>query len=129
MVVLQYIQMSNRYVAHFKLGATYISIKTSIFGNTVMVHSGHTDVETSKWKFDDKHYIYIAQVQETVKDREVWCAAVHGVVKSQTWLSDNKKYPSPLFVFLLHYMACGISVSRLGIELTSFAFKAQSLNN
>ena len=40
MVILQYIQMSNRYVAHFKLCANYISIKTSIFGNTVMIHSG-----------------------------------------------------------------------------------------
>ena len=25
---------------------------------------------------------------EMVKDREVWCAAVYGVTKSQTWLSD-----------------------------------------
>ena len=26
--------------------------------------------------------------QEIVKDRKAWCAAVHGVTKSQTWLSD-----------------------------------------
>ena len=25
---------------------------------------------------------------ETVKDREAWLARVHGVAKSQTWLSD-----------------------------------------
>ena len=30
----------------------------------------------------------LSKIQEMVKDREAWCAAVHGVVKSQTQLSD-----------------------------------------
>ena len=30
----------------------------------------------------------LSKLQEMVKDREVWSAAVHGVVKSQTQLSD-----------------------------------------
>ena len=30
----------------------------------------------------------LSRVQETVKDREAWCAAVHGVAKSWTQLSD-----------------------------------------
>ena len=30
----------------------------------------------------------LSKLQETVKDRETWHAAVHGVTKSQTQLSD-----------------------------------------
>ena len=30
----------------------------------------------------------LSKLQETVKDREAWHAAVHGVTKSQTQLSD-----------------------------------------
>ena len=36
----------------------------------------------------DSMDVSLSEFQELVLDREAWCAAVHGVTKSQTRLSD-----------------------------------------
>ena len=36
----------------------------------------------------DSMHMSLSKLQEVVMDRETWCAAVHGVTKSQTGLSD-----------------------------------------
>ena len=40
----------------------------------------------------DSMDINLDKVQETVRVRESWCAAVHGVAKSQTRLNNNNNY-------------------------------------
>ena len=37
----------------------------------------------------------LGKLREILKDREAWCAVVHGVTKSQTWLGNWKQQPSP----------------------------------
>ena len=36
----------------------------------------------------DSMDMIFSKLQEKVKDKEAWCAAIHGVAKSQTQLSD-----------------------------------------
>ena len=39
----------------------------------------------------DSIYMCLSKLQEMVKGREAWCAAVHGVTKSQTRPSDEQR--------------------------------------
>ena len=57
------------------------------------------------------------KLQELVKDREVWCAAVHGIAKSQTGLSNWTDW--------LNYTVHGILQARI-LEWEAFPFSKGS---
>ena len=81
-------------------------VKTQLIGkNTLMLGKirgkRRRGQQRMRWldSINDSRDMNLSKLQEIVKDREGWYAAVHGITKSQTWLRTEQKQSDTIKAF------------------------------
>ena len=81
------LRLKLQYFGHL-LRMAYSLEKTLMLGKTEGIR--RRGQQRMKWLDDITNEIYMnsGKFWEMVRDREAWCEAVHGVMKSWTWLGN-----------------------------------------